>query len=322
MKKIRSVVCCALMLQLFLLTIAGCASNTASTGSTVKSSSVAESTSEDTSSEAVNYDDMSLANILSYNVYYKDVQARAANIIDLIKKGAADVIGLQEVSVDWQSYLNEAFVNSGDYGYYGFGRYGGEWNGSSLQSGEQFSLILYKTEKYELVKSGHFWCSSTPDIYSAQWTDGIKSEFPRCINWVMLKDKVTGDEFVFVDAHLDPDNETVRVYSAQLIVQKMTQIAEGRLCVMVGDWNSGLTKPSYAQITSNGFSDVRSIAVETTKIGTFNDWGKREKTSWAFGDIIFASKGLAQVKKFNVLDDTYDGEYMSDHCPVVAEIYY
>jgi endonuclease/exonuclease/phosphatase family metal-dependent hydrolase len=246
----------------------------------------------------------------------------AANIIDLIRKGSADVFGLQEVSVEWRDYLNKAFVDTGDYAAYGFGRYGGDWSSKALQSGEQFSLILYKKAKYDLVKSGHFWTSSTPDVYSARWSDGLVSKFPRSINWVMLKDKETGGEFVFVNNHLDPEDETVRVNSAALITQRMKQVADGRLCVLVGDWNTGFTKPSYAKITSNGFKDVRSIAAETTDTGTFSDWGKRDKSSWAFGDIIFASNDLAKVKKFDVLTDTYDGDYITDHCPVIAEIYY
>lgn len=331
MKGIRNAVCCVMALALFTLSVSGCTSNnekngsesTDSTDSTEDTSGAEDTTvTEEFTSQVLNYEDMSVANVMSFNIYYKDVTGRAEDIIDFIHRGNADVMGLQEVSVDWRDYLNEALIHTGKYACYGYGRYGGEWSDEAVQSGDQWSLILYKPDVYELIDSGHFWCSSTPEMYSSQWSDGTVSDFPRSINWVMLRDKETGSEFVFVNAHLDPDNETVRINSAVLIVDMMRQIADGRLCVMVGDWNSGLTKPTYAYITSNGFSDVRFTAEETTDIGTFQDWGQRDESSWAYGDIIFASVESAKVKMFNVLTDTYDGVFISDHCPIVAKIYY
>ena len=127
--------------------------------------------------------------VLCYNIYYKDVDARSENIQDLILKNDPDVLLLQEVSYDWIPYI-KSFMEENAYSYYGYGRHGGELLAEDVATGDQFVPILWKTEKYDLVDSGHFWLSSTPDeVKSAAWVDGTISNYPRCVNWVILKDK-------------------------------------------------------------------------------------------------------------------------------------
>jgi len=258
--------------------------------------------------------------LMCYNIFYKDVADRSADIQDLILKNDPDVLMLQEVSVDWIPYLQD-FMSANNYSYYGYGRYGGELSATDLQSGDQFTPILWKTEKYELKESGHFWLSSTPEVYSAAWVDGTVSKFPRCVNWVILQDKETGGEFMALCIHTDPESEVVRTNSSQLTVEMVKEISKGRPVVMAGDWNMSITDAAYLAVTEGGYPDVRFEAGETTYSGSFNAWGERADDNYAFGDHIFMSDNMG-AKFFEVVNDYYDGVHISDHNPLLTELYY
>ena len=260
------------------------------------------------------------ANVLCYNIFYQDVADRSDEIQDLILKQDPDVLLLQEVSVDWIPYL-QSFMQENGYSYYGYGRYGGELSGSDLQSGDQFTPVLWKTDKYDLKDSGHFWLSSTPETYSAAWLDGTVSKYPRCVNWVILQDKETGGEFMAVCVHTDPESEQVRTNSSNLIVEMVNEIRGDRPAILAGDWNMQLTDEAYLAVAENGYPDVRMFAEDTTYGGSFNAWGERADDNFAFGDHIFVSDGVA-AKKFEVVDDYYDGVHISDHNPLFTELYF
>lgn len=311
------------ILAALLLGLAGCGGDTETT-EPVTTESQAESTeTTGTEEESGELDFSAYENkltVLCYNIFYMDVDSRAANIQDLILKQDPDVLLLQEVSVDWIPYL-QTFMADNGYSYYGYGRYGGELSADDLQSGDQFVPILWKTDKYDLVDSGHFWLSSTPETYSAAWVDGTISKYPRCVNWVTLKDKQTGGQFVAMNIHTDPESEMVRTNSCALAVQMLDQVRGDLPAVVGGDWNMGLTESGYTIVTGSGYPDVRIKAVDTVYGGSFNNWGARADDNFAYGDHIFMSENMA-AEKFAVVDDYYDGQHISDHNPLLAVLYY
>lgn len=259
--------------------------------------------------------------VLSFNVFYQKVDERKDNVLDLIMKYDADVLLLQEVSVEWIPHLQKFMAEQG-YSYYGYGRYGSEMSEAQVKNGDQFVPILWKTEKYELIDSGHFWLSDTPEQQSAAWFDGTTSDFPRCNNWVMLKEKATGIEFVATSVHTAPGEDgRVRTKSCELISHMINEIRGDRIAVLGGDWNMQLTDDAFYAITDGGFFDLRGIAEEADKGGSFNAWGEREEGNFAYGDHIFVSENMA-AKTFKVVDDRYDGQHISDHNPLFAELYY
>lgn len=282
---------------------------------------VENETGDDKDSEVKDWDSYeNQIKVLCYNIYYMDVADRSENIQDLILKNDPDVLMLQEVSVDWIPYL-QSFMSENGYSYYGYGRYGGELSATDLQSGDQFTPVLWKTDKYDLKDSGHFWLSSTPENYSAAWLDGTVSKYPRCVNWVILQDKETGGEFMAVSIHTDPESEQVRTNSSNLAVQMVNEIRGDRPAIIAGDWNMKLTDEAYLAVTEGGFPDVRMIAEDADLGGSFNAWGERADDNFAFGDHIFVSDNMA-AKTFKVVDDYYDGVHISDHNPLYTELYY
>ncbi len=261
------------------------------------------------------------ARVLCYNIYYKDVDRRAADIQDLILKNDPDILLLQEVSLDWLPHM-QSFMDGNGYSYYGYGRYGGEMSAEEQIDGDQYIPILWKTDKYDLVESGHFWLSSTPDVVkSSDWVDGTTSKFPRCVNYVILKDKQSGGELVTMNIHTDPESDMVRTNSCALAVEKLSQIANGRSVVIGGDWNMGLMDTGYSIMTSSGYLDLRVHAIDADTSGSFNAWGDREEGNFAYGDHIFMSEDMA-AELFDVVEDYYNGEHISDHNPLLAIVYY
>lgn len=307
-----------ILLAAMLVILAGC--DTGSQNQTQPSEPNSSTPSEDD-----NMPDYSTyantAKVLCYNIYYQDVDGRQANIRDLMVKQAADILLLQEVSVSWIPYL-QSFMQENGYSYYGYGRHGGELSDPNVGSGDQFVPVLWKTEKYELLQSGHFWLSSTPDeVKSAAWTDGIISKYPRCVNWVILKDKETGGEIVVMNIHTDPESEQVRTNSCALAVEKLQQIAQGRPVVVGGDWNMGLTSTGYGILTSAGYRDCRVAAPDADMGGSFNAWGDRSEDNFAYGDHVFIGGEIA-AEIFRVVDHRYDGEHISDHNPLLTILHY
>lgn len=281
------------------------------------------STAETTAASAAPAEYTSQAKVLCYNVYYQDVGRRQSDIIDFIKSVDADVMGLQEVTSEWRPYINAGLVDTGQYAAFGYNRMGVAWEDMEKAPGDkEFNVILYKTDKYELVKKGHFWISTTPNVYSAQIEGGIISQTPRCINWVLLKDKSTGGEFVFLNAHLDAYSTPVQNFSTKLITEQMKPYVQKYPVVLVGDWNSQPSSTAIRYFIDNGYENARYIAEETTSLGTYQAFGSLKENEWKAGDIILVNKDKSYVKKFDVLLAMKNGEHLSDHNPLVMEMHY
>lgn len=290
--------------------------------------------------------------VMTYNIYYLTqndsypIADRQSKVIDLIDSCISDgvgVIGLQEVTKIWYDYIKN-YVNqqNTDFVWCGYGRYGGTFGGfasGANDNGDAFSLILYDTSRYSKVEEGHFWLSDTPEEKSLFYT--VASNY-RVVNWVRLRDKTTGEEFVFLNAHfeqtqstpitnswgytLDADSGvTARILQAQLVCDQMEAHAGGVPVIMVGDWNSYAGTDGYSTILAAGYQDLREIATDAEHCGAYNAWSRTDPARFAKGDHIVASEGCTGVS-CQVLDtedvDATTGYHISDHCPMVAEIRY
>lgn len=278
---------------------------------------------ENTNQEAENSYSGTEVNVMSYNVFYQDAEYRSESIFNIIKDADPDVLFLQEVSEMWLPLLHD-FMEENGYAYYAYGRYGSEMSGTQ-EHGDQYAPVLWKADKYDVVEEGHFWLSSTPDeVRSSSWEDGTVSEFPRCNNWVKLKDKETEKEFLVSCIHLAAEQGLVRPNSVKLLNQKLPELAGGCPIIIGGDFNMTLTDSTYTRVKDGGFEDVRFIAEQTEKTkGTFHKFGEYDGQE-LFGDYIFVNKqdnGVA-IKTFEILDDIMeDGTHASDHYPIKSVMY-
>ena len=289
----------------------------------------------------------STAKVMSYNVYYggdsiknKDITIsnRMAKAVSVIKKENPDILMLQEASTGSAGWVPKILKLAADagYGYYGYAHYEDKGIDSvanintTTASGDENEMtpILWKTDKYDCVDRGHFWASSTPDVPGSTW-EGIAIEgtkdYPRCVNWVVLKYKTTEEKILVVSYHADPYTTTIRNLTAQLVAEKVSEISaeyDNLAVVLGGDWNMQRTDAAYSTIISNGFGDAKLEATQTTDKNSYNDWD-REVAKFGVGDFLFGNDDV-EFTVYDVIDDkdAESGYYISDHSPIMAQIKY
>ncbi len=206
---------------------------------------------------------------------------RIGHTLDIIRGHDPDILALCEINYLWTPRLIAEMTGEG-CAYAGYGRssrgitYQGDRN--SRETWDLYNLVLWKTDKYESVDQGTFWCSATttkPNSFT--WEDGLVGDFARAINWVILRDRATGGEFFVLCGHIDAKVAEARRRSAALIVEQATKLADGRPIMLLGDWNANEKSSAYAELTTEGFADARYRVVDPaamTLYGSMNSWGK------------------------------------------------
>ena len=80
---------------------------------------------------------------------------------------------------------------------------------------ESFRRLMFKKARFELVDSGTFWLSETPDKPGSKSWD---SSLPRDRHLGRLRDKLDGGrEICFLNTHWDHRGNQARVESAKMI---------------------------------------------------------------------------------------------------------
>lgn len=245
--------------------------------------------------------------VLSYNIRYSTAgdgphswDARKQSTLDMFRDVKPDLVGMQEVLKDQFDYITG---NMPEYGVIGTGRDDGRDEGEMM-------AVMYLKKRFELAGSGDFWLSETPDKVSRGW-DGACN---RMVTWLKLRDRRTGEEVYFFNTHLDHVGEQARAGGAELIVEKIREIAGmDNIMFLTGDFNAGPDDGVLAPIAA-AFPSARDNAPETDRGPTFNDWGRSNHTQPI--DHIYYRKAVPLV--FEVIKDGYGSVYISDHYPVKA----
>lgn len=241
---------------------------------------------------------------LRYNTPKDGVNAwpnRKEKIISIITKYGFDVFGVQEVRPDQATDLVVMFP---DYEYYGIGRNDGV-------EGEQAGL-MYRKSRFEETGRGKFWLSPTPDVPSIGWDASVN----RVAVWVKLKDKKTKKEFFFLSSHLDHMGKISRLESAKLLIEQIAKLAKDKPVFCVADYNAKPEENSICEMKSV-FQDPYDIS-ETEPagpIGTLNLFDVKRNLTMRI-DYIFVNEKVL-VKSYKTIDDIIDGNYPSDHCPIM-----
>ena len=269
----------------------------------------------------------SSAKVMSYNVYWDlsnstGIGNRAEKITALINDSNPDILLLQEAHADWV----EALEANGLTGYEAFG-YCHKNQHELGKCDDEMTPILWKTAKYDLVDSGYF------HVDDGQYATDGKNVYPRTINWVVLKDKTTGEKLLAMNYHAVPDKdgyggEAARNATAQLVIEQLDQLRTkyGDIpAVLGGDCNMSMTSTAYYTMVSNGVLDVRSAAPVSTSYGSYSAWTRTEPAKFALGDYLFMTEDMG-ADSFSVLYeadwDADSAKHLSDHSPLVAVIKY
>jgi endonuclease/exonuclease/phosphatase family metal-dependent hydrolase len=126
-----------------------------------------------------------------------------------------------------------------EYSWFGVCRTDGSTN--PVPDGE-FSAILYRKDRFELLDGNTFWLSETPE---EKGSVGWDAALPRIVTWVKFKDKQTGKVFFHFNTHFDHIGVVARNESAKLLKQRAHSIAGDTPVIITGDFNCGENEQPY-----------------------------------------------------------------------------
>lgn len=243
--------------------------------------------------------------VMSFNVLcggagQKFWTKRKTLVRDVIRKYSPDTFGLQEAHYRWMNYLCAELP---EYDYVGVGRDNGKRLG-------EFSPVFYKKDKYEVVETGNFWLSETPEKPGKGWDAACV----RICSYAVLQDKATGEKVAHFNTHLDHVGPIAQSEGAKLIAER-ADVFRGIPTVVTGDFNVTPDSGAYKSITAAGFKDARVLATESDDCGTYHNFGKCSEMI----DFIFVKNGF-RATSFRTVTDLIDGRFPSDHYPVLAEL--
>jgi endonuclease/exonuclease/phosphatase family metal-dependent hydrolase len=243
---------------------------------------------------------------------------RLPHIMAVIKEYKPDLLGLQEVG-GWQD-INE--LNPDPSLYEPLAHEVGPWVYGD-------AALFYRKDRFDALDSGQFWYGPTPDIpFAYEWR---RLSMPRYLNWVHLRQKDNGFEFLYMNTHFD--NAGVNKDPSALLVNKTFGPHAKRLpIIFTGDFNTKRSEnPRYHNImfgdgTEAVFKDALDLAAKPEELPALaTSDGKRDDRPKTLDDVIdhifLAGPGKNEVQRWVVDSRRYGSgadKSQSDHPAVFA----
>ena len=147
--------------------------------------------------------------------------------------------------------------------------------------------IFWKRTRFELITSGKFWFSRTPDVRSSDW--GVP--YPMGAVWVQLKDRQTGAYLVHLNTHFEDgaEGEQSRVESSKLIVTRLAHLTHETPVIVTGDFNCNPWSAAYNIFAAGGFTDTYRAAGQADSVAssTFHGYRGQQYFSLEWGGELF-----------------------------------
>lgn len=238
---------------------------------------------------------------------------RRTLLVDTIRRADPDLIGLQEVLPDQQANLAQDLAS---YGTVAVFRDDGKSKGEAAS-------IFYRKARFELIESGTFWLSQTPEVAGSFGWDAACT---RICTWAKLRDRQTKQTLLAANTHFDHVGDVARANSAKLIVERLAALSAGDAIVLTGDFNAIETGPVYTALLDaareQGLSLADTYRAVHPAIGPdeasyhgFKDVTKGLRIDW-----IFVTPQLVTINSEIDHFKNATGHYPSDHCPVWATL--
>ena len=169
--------------------------------------------------------------------------------------------------------------------------------------------IIYRSASYDFVEQGFFFFSETPDrIYSPTFN----GSYPAFCSWATLREKTSGQSFTVFNMHTDFSSGKNRIKSVDLIAERIKpHIEAGKPVLLVGDLN--------ASNRSKIAKTLKSIPLEfVPSSGSTFHFNKGVNLTPAIDHILHTPQ-FTPNDKVTVWRKKYDGNWPSDHYPVIAD---
>jgi len=229
-------------------------------------------------------------------------------VAEVIRSYAPDVLGLQEA---FRFQLDQLTADLPGYGEVGEGRGGGVK--------DEYSAILYRADRLELLDSGTFWLSDTPEVVSKHWGH----YHYRICTWARFRDVTAGGAFYVYNTHFDHQSQVARVKGAELIRRRILARPTRDPVIVTGDLNAGEDNPAVARLRAAGSSyplrdTFRVVRPDAREVGTGNG-GYTGRRDGAKIDYVFVSQEIETLAA-GIDQEPRGGRYPSDHYPVFARL--
>lgn len=95
-------------------------------------------------------------------------------------------------------------------------------------------MIAYRRDRFDLLAAGDFWLAETPDVAAIGWDAACI----RICSWARLHDRAAGRALLFANTHWDHEGIVARRRSAELMKQRLGELAGDLPVILAGDFNS------------------------------------------------------------------------------------
>jgi len=251
--------------------------------------------------------------VMTFNVRYDNPDDgpsawphRSVRVAAVMKQ--ASVVGVQEAL---HHQVMELQGSLEDFAWIGIGRRDGE-------SAGEYAPVFFRVGELDLLESGTFWLSETPDIPGSRSWDAAVT---RIATWGQFIWRASGDTLWVFNTHFDHRGQQARQESARLLMQRIAAIADGGRVIVTGDFNAAPENPVYVTMTSGVLRDAYAASQEAPRgpEGTFSGFIADEEQFGRRIDYVFADSTFS-VLSYEAVVDVEDGRYVSDHLPVVARL--
>ncbi len=271
-------------------------------------------------------EDVPPVRVMSFNLRYGTAKDgvnhwdnRKEMVVQTIQAFTPDLLGTQETLTFQRDFIAEHCPNLQPFGV---AREDGKDKG-------EMAAIFYDRDRFELLDSGNFWLSETPDQAGSKGWDAL---LPRISSWVKLKDKRDTEALpiFFLNTHFDHVGRTARVESAKLMRKMVQELGRDHRVVVSGDFNSGIGSVVYKELLDGpeggepkGSSVILSdsyLATQSPHPDTFEGTTPGFDPNRVQGnriDWIFASQQW-EVRSARIDRTSMNGRTPSDHFPITA----
>ncbi|MCB0283097.1 MAG: endonuclease/exonuclease/phosphatase family protein [Calditrichaeota bacterium] len=254
--------------------------------------------------------------IMTFNIQMTDdyyVQNKKYMVRDIIRNNNVDIIGIQEFQIDAVRDLQKLLP---EYTWFGVGRDDGKIAG-------EMGPVFYNNEKFELLEEKTFWLSEWPDVPgSKSWN----TQDTRMATWGRFRVIENGEIFYLFNTHFDHVSVEARENSSRMLLERTSSIAGNKPVIITGDFNFTESSQAYKILIADNPDYVklydakyRSETPSFGPSGTYNGYSNPNPNSKI--DFIFVNP-FVKIATHGVIDDRPDGVWISDHYPVISQVYF
>lgn len=252
-------------------------------------------------------------NCMSFNIRYDNPQDgenrwdnRKTNIVALIQSYRPALLGTQEGLHHQVAYLANELPN---YAYVGVGRKDGKTK-------SEYCAIFYDTTQFKCLQSHTFWLSEQSHEPSVGWDAALE----RICTYGLFEHLETQQKVWCFNTHLDHRGRKARVNSAQLIIEKITELNPSQLpVILTGDLNVTPSSKTVKTLTTavtdaKRLSETKHEGIKETYVGFRVNLFLRRRIDYIF------VQSLRVLAYAHLGERIPKGRPLSDHLPVFAKL--